>query len=60
MNVSPPPERVLRVLGARGLGVPDTVRERVTACTDLDLLDDLLVRAVTIERADALFDEVAD
>ncbi|MFB8771362.1 hypothetical protein [Streptomyces broussonetiae] len=53
-------EGVLRVLEARGLGVPDTVRERVTACTDLDLLDDLLVRAVTVERADALFDEVAD
>ncbi|MBQ1088107.1 hypothetical protein KBY47_03015 [Streptomyces sp. B93] len=53
-------EGILRVLEARGLGVPDSVRERVTACTDLDLLDDLLVRAVTIERADALFDEVAD
>ncbi|MFE6283597.1 hypothetical protein [Streptomyces sp. NPDC057877] len=48
---------VLRVLEARGIPVPDTVRDRVTACTDLARLDDLLVRAITVEQAEELFDE---
>ncbi|MFD0314880.1 hypothetical protein [Streptomyces flavalbus] len=48
-------EDVLRVLEARGLPVPDAVRDRVTACTDLTALDDLLVRAITVEQAEELF-----
>ncbi|MFE6283594.1 hypothetical protein [Streptomyces sp. NPDC057877] len=48
---------VLRVLEARGLPVSDTVRDRVTACTDLSRLDGLLVRAITVEQAEALFEE---
>ncbi|MEU3254823.1 hypothetical protein [Streptomyces sp. NPDC006997] len=48
-------EGILRVLEARGLAVSDAVRDRVSNCTDLALLDNLLVRAVTIERADELF-----
>ncbi|MBC7268157.1 MAG: hypothetical protein H5T76_05455 [Streptomyces sp.] len=52
-------EGVLRVLEVRGISVPDAVRERVVGCTDLPLLDELLARAVTVERADELFVEGA-
>jgi hypothetical protein len=38
---------VLEVLETRGLDVPDDVRDRVLGCTDLDLLDVYLRRAVT-------------
>ncbi|MEU3251511.1 hypothetical protein [Streptomyces sp. NPDC006997] len=48
-------EGVVRVLEARGLQIPDAVRARVTACTDLTVLDDLLVRAITVEQAEELF-----
>ncbi|HEY0813631.1 MAG TPA: hypothetical protein VGE11_10155, partial [Pseudonocardia sp.] len=40
-------EAVLQVLAARGLPVPDAVRERVLGCTDVDQLNEWLVRAVT-------------
>ncbi|MEU1177145.1 hypothetical protein ABZ464_05775 [Streptomyces sp. NPDC005820] len=48
-------EGVLRVLEVRGIPVSDDLRERITACTDLARLDDLLGRAVTVERAQELF-----
>ncbi|WP_211301335.1 hypothetical protein [Murinocardiopsis flavida] len=47
---------VLRVLDTRGIAVSDEVRERVTSCTDLDQLATWVTRAVTVSRAEELFD----
>lgn len=47
---------ILRFLEARGIPVGEAVRERITSCTDLDRLDAWLSRAVTVERAEELFD----
>ena len=47
---------VLLVLDARGLPVPDSVRERVTGCTDTDQLERWVRRAAVIDRAEQLFD----
>ena len=43
---------VLTVLDARGVSVPDAVREQILACTDLAQLDTWLRRAVTATTAD--------
>jgi hypothetical protein len=43
---------VLGVLEARGLPVPDEIREKILACTDLDELDIWLRRAVTVTTAE--------
>ncbi|MGW7383423.1 hypothetical protein [Streptomyces sp. NPDC054794] len=48
---------VLRVLEVRGLPISDEVRERITACTDLDRLNDWLDRAGTVACAEELFSE---
>lgn len=48
---------VLRVLEARGIPASDETRERITECTDLDILDQWMVRAVTVTTAEELFDE---
>lgn len=48
-------EGVLRVLGVRCLPVSDTIRERITTCTDLAALDTWLARAVTVGRVEDLF-----
>jgi hypothetical protein len=48
---------VLRVLEVLGLPVSDDVRERITTCAELALLDDWLDRAGTVERAEDLFSE---
>lgn len=48
---------VLRVLEVRGLPVSDEVRARVTACTDLDRLNDWLDRAGTVQSAEDRFTE---
>jgi hypothetical protein len=48
---------VLRVLEVRGLAISDEVRSRITACTDLDRLNDWLDRAGTVESAEELFTE---
>lgn len=53
-------EGVLRVLEMRGIPVPDSARERVTSCTDLDTLDRWFGRALKVTDADALFAEAAD
>jgi len=45
-------DAVLAVLDARGLDVPDAVRERVLGCTDLPQLDAWLGRAATVQRAE--------
>ena len=43
---------VLRVLAARGIDVPDEMRDRVLACGDVRQLELWLTRAATAERAD--------
>lgn len=50
-------EDILRILTVRGVSVPDEARQRVTACTDLAVLDVWLERAITASTADAVFDE---
>jgi hypothetical protein len=46
---------VLTVLEARGIQVPEPVRARITACTDLDQLDVWVRRAATASEVDDLF-----
>jgi hypothetical protein len=46
---------VLKVLAARGVSVPDDVRERVLACEDPEQVDRWLARASTADTADELF-----
>jgi hypothetical protein len=53
-------EDILLYLDARGIDVPDAARERITTCTDPDTLRAWLIRAVTADTADGLFDETAD
>jgi hypothetical protein len=47
---------VLAVLEARGIEVPDSVRARITGCSDPDLLEAWGRRAATIRTIDELFD----
>jgi hypothetical protein len=47
---------VLQVMGEKGIAVSDEIRERITSCTDLDLLTQWMRRISTIETADQLFD----
>ena len=44
-------QAVLTVLDARGVPVPDAIREQILACTDLAQLDTWLRRAVTATAA---------
>lgn len=48
---------LLDVLDARGLTIPDEVRQRAQSTTDLDQLRHWIRRAAVITRADELFDE---
>ncbi|KUN72027.1 hypothetical protein [Streptomyces griseorubiginosus] len=48
---------ILSVLEVRGIPVTDSVRERITSCTDLDRMDTWLERSRTVERAEELFDD---
>ncbi|NGO49190.1 hypothetical protein [Streptomyces ureilyticus] len=48
---------ILRIMESRGLEVPDSVRERVLACTDLDRLEAWVTRAVHATAAADLFDD---
>ncbi|WP_302180955.1 hypothetical protein [Streptomyces sp. AC512_CC834] len=41
----------------RGVETLDSVRDRVTACTDLDVLGTWLDRSLSAERAEELFAE---
>lgn len=50
-------EMILRILEWRELPVPDDVRERVEACTDLDQLEVWAQRAVHATDAGELFTE---
>ncbi|UGT43595.1 hypothetical protein LTV02_09525 [Nocardia yamanashiensis] len=47
---------VLRILDRRGLTVDDTVRARVTACSDVDQLNGWLDAALVVDSADLIFD----
>lgn len=48
---------VLLFLRARGIDVPDDIRERVTSCTDTEQLDRWVERAaVVVNTAEDLFD----
>ncbi|MEV8021755.1 hypothetical protein AB0O76_36590 [Streptomyces sp. NPDC086554] len=53
-------ESILHALEMRGIPVPDSTRERVTSCTDLDTLDRWFGRALKVTDANALFAEAAD
>ncbi|MDX2542572.1 hypothetical protein ACOT81_18770 [Streptomyces sp. WI04-05B] len=46
---------ILRILGWRDIAVPDSVRERVQACSDLGQLDIWARRAVGATSAEDLF-----
>ncbi|MFE2294188.1 hypothetical protein [Streptomyces sp. NPDC059452] len=50
-------EDILRILEVRGVAVPEDARQRITACTDLPVLDVWFERAVTAMTADAVFEE---
>ncbi|MCD0448489.1 hypothetical protein LO762_04660 [Actinocorallia sp. API 0066] len=50
-------EAIVAFLKARGVLVPHTVRDRITACADLDQLDRWIERAATVTSADQLFDD---
>jgi hypothetical protein len=50
-------EDVLRILDRRGIEVPDLVRDRVAACTDLAGLEVRFDRALVVDTAEALFVE---
>lgn len=47
---------ILRVLAARGIGVPGEACARIRACTDQQQLDTLLDRAVSATSITDLFD----
>ena len=49
-------ESLFLVLQARGFHLPDEFRARVQQCSDVELLDQWVRRAVTVERPDDLFD----
>ncbi|MFD9327280.1 hypothetical protein [Streptomyces sp. NPDC060065] len=51
---------ILSVLEVRGIPVPDSVRERITSCTNLDRLDAWLDRSRTVAQAEDLFTEDPD
>ena len=50
-------EAILHVLGARGVEVSASVRERITGCTDLDVLGTWLDRSLHAVHAEELFVE---
>lgn len=50
-------EDILRILELRGIDVPETTRDRVTTCTDLDTLRTWFDRALTAASAEDLFAE---
>ena len=52
-------EGVLLVLEASSLAIPDEVRQRITASTDLAELSRWLRRATVTSAASAIFDETS-
>ncbi|MEV0274920.1 hypothetical protein AB0I22_00825 [Streptomyces sp. NPDC050610] len=53
-------QSILRLLEGRGVPVSESVRERITNCTDLDTLNHWFNRAVTATDAEELFAEEED
>ncbi|MEV6051205.1 hypothetical protein [Streptomyces sp. NPDC052107] len=47
-------EDILRILGLRGIEVPEAVRERVTSCTDLDTQGTWFDRALSVTTGEEL------
>jgi hypothetical protein len=52
-----PADAAAGFLAVRGVAGPDEVRQRVTVCTDLAVLDVSFERAVPAPTADAVFDD---
>ncbi|MGV9388714.1 hypothetical protein ACWDQL_06195 [Streptomyces olivaceus] len=50
-------EDILRILEVRGVEIPDSVRERVIECTDLDVLGAWFDRSLSVAHAEELFVE---
>jgi len=48
-------EAILSILGARGLEVPEALRERVLGCADLEQLESWLLRALHADAPDDIF-----
>ncbi|MGC0383366.1 hypothetical protein [Streptomyces sp. SAI-129] len=48
-------EDILHILEVRGVEIPDSVRERVVGCTDLDVLGTWLDRSLSATHAEELF-----
>jgi hypothetical protein len=48
-------EALLLVLQTRGLELTDAVRERITGCSDLEVLRGWLGRAVSADRVEEIF-----
>jgi hypothetical protein len=48
---------ILLLLRQRGIVVPDTARDRITDCRDLDTLDTWFTRAITATTVDEIFRE---
>ncbi|TMR30875.1 hypothetical protein ETD85_27810 [Nonomuraea zeae] len=46
---------LLKILGVRGIAVPDEVRERIMACEDPAVVDGWLDRAFTVDSVEELF-----
>ncbi|MGW2226680.1 hypothetical protein [Streptomyces formicae] len=53
-------EALLIFLEQRQIPIPDTARDRISACTDLDTLDRWLAQALTVAHADDLFAHAPD
>ena len=47
---------VLMIMGARGLHVGDAARQRIEACSDVEMLEHWLVRAATAASAEDIFE----
>ncbi|MGW4977666.1 hypothetical protein [Streptomyces mirabilis] len=48
-------EDILRILDLRAIDIPEAARERITGCTDLELLGTWFDRALTATNAEELF-----
>ncbi|MFF8027260.1 hypothetical protein ACFZDJ_40410 [Streptomyces sp. NPDC007896] len=48
-------EDILRILDLRAIDIPEAARERITGCTDLELLGTWFDRALTVTNAEELF-----
>ncbi|MET7292423.1 hypothetical protein ABZS79_09810 [Streptomyces griseoloalbus] len=56
MNITGSPAFGVTTSQQRGLDISDDVRSRITGCTDPDLLRRWLTRAVTVPKAEEIFE----